>query len=141
MSTSVYLRKDVIDAADRQRGGRPLSAYLAELILEREAQQSGVALPKREAGPIPALLVNAMVQHAVGFRRDTRQVVMDSTGVQPSRKVCEDLDDEGHGAPFSIKHGGELLPSSAQVSQGRHRLNPARCDGCVLVVRDAYSWC
>ncbi len=135
---SVYLRREIEAAADRQRGDRSMSGHLSDLIQEREARQSGVALPKKEVGPIPPLLKDATAYHAQGRNQSTGNLIIQSTAVTPNAEVARRL--EQSNTPFSIRHDEEL-PPSARVSQGRHRLAPEKCQGCVLAVRDAYSWC
>ncbi len=129
----------MIEAADRQRGGRPLSGYLADLVQADGARRDAVAQPKAEIGPIPALLKECWVQHALGVRQDTREIIMNASAVHPVAETAKRL--EQPKVPFSIKHYDELLPASAQVSQGRHRIAPQKCDGCALVVNDAPDWC
>ncbi len=136
---SIYLRQEILQAIDKQRGDRSRSGYLADLVV-RDAWE-GLAAPVPGQSPasaqIPPLLAGATAQHAMS-RSETGGQIVDGTMVHPLRKVARDLEDAGHGASFSIE-GGEL-PPGAEVQLGHHRLNPLRCQACRLTVENAPPW-
>ena len=99
------------------------------------------AVRQPAADDVPPLLRDAVVQHAHS-KHPSGIIFANASMIHPARKAVEDTADPGRGASFSIRHDlrGDQLPASSVVRQGRHRLQPAKCDGCVLVLRDAPDW-
>ncbi len=146
LNFSVYFRREIREAVERQRGEKSVSAYLADLV-KRDAPGGMNPAPGRSpaGAQVPPLLESAMVQHALVTHPGTGAQSVDGSMITPNRKIASDLEDPGHGSPFSVEHnlaggGGGDLPPGAEVHPGHHRLNAARCAACVLVLRDAPSW-
>ncbi|MEE9182178.1 MAG: hypothetical protein V3U33_06415 [candidate division NC10 bacterium] len=133
-NVSVYFRKDVLRAIDRQRGGRSRSGYLSDLVVE---QDRGVLSPVKTEALSP-LLRDARVTHPTTRHPGTRKIYLSSSYVVPSKKTGADVNDPAKGAGFSIRHDlrGDELPATAKVRSGEHYLDTSKCDGCKLVARD-----
>ncbi len=147
LNFSIYLRIEDREILDRLRGEQNVSSYFRDLLRKQDARGDAAAvaldsLPPalKEGAEVPPLLRDAMVQHGHS-RLPSGVIEANATMIHPSKKAAEDT--EKSRASFSIRHDlrGDRLPASAVVMQGHHRLQPSKCSACLLVLRDAYSWC
>ncbi len=122
----VYVRDDQAAAIDAGRGRKSFSLALAEVV------DKGLRAGNAAMSPI---LRDARVQHVAYANRTTKRLTIERTVVRPSKKTAADIGDPGRGNEFSVKHDVEVSPSS-EVRGGDHFLDPDRCLGCLLAVRD-----
>ena len=110
--------EDVLEEIDA-RAGANVSVY-TEGLVRAGLQAVGGGSP---------LLRDAKVQHAASFHETTYRITLGPTLVHVNRKVAADLDDPGHGAPFTVRHEAEV-PRGADWLSGEHYINPVSCFGC-----------
>ncbi len=103
----------------RARGGTNASQTVEGLVWAG-LQSVGAGSP---------LLRYAKVQHASSFHEKTYRITLGPSMVFPNRKVALELDDEAHGAPFSVSHEADV-PQGADWLPGSHYIAPASCVGC-----------
>lgn len=152
----VSLKENIVRELDLLAGPTGRSALIEDLITEglvrRSALLSGVLqgakvehavrAPGTGADQPTGLLKDSSVQHASTKHPGTGAVFVNATMIHPSPKKAADVGDPGRGRSFSVRHDlrGDQLSASAEVRGGRHRLDPALCDACQLVLRDAPGW-